>query len=310
MKRFIAMILAAVIICLCQISQATAARAEESVPVTIVDFPVNINYELYNLPYSGYNKMEYCEYPMIAYKGITYFPLTYYNCNLIGVTLELRDGQAFINKADFTEPMPYFSDQSDEAPDNPLYAQKAPFTVNVNGAVYDDVNYPFLFYKNIVYLPLTWTVVHDIMGWSYYFGDWSDTVRVEEEAIKLFTDSYYYYSSGDSFFEITEENLGATVAPGKTYWGKNGVRVYAEIEHINMIGPNRSNLIIIKDGVEKTVPGYSCHGQKKGPLFTVDGEYIYTVHYPGGNDPDTGKFITNGGPCKISIETGEVTYLN
>ena len=295
--------IATLFICLSQIVLIPAVYAEENVPVTIVDFPVCINYELYNIHRES-NKMEYCEYPMLLYKDLVYLPLTYYNCNLIGVTLELKDGQAFINKADFQSPMLYISDQQNEAPDNPLNEQKAPFTVNVNDMVYDDADYPVLFYKDIIYLPLTWTVVHDAMGGGYTFGKEGIANKYydPEDVLELYTDSYYYFSSGDSAFEITEHSIGANVASGKTYWCKNGVRVYAETELINRIGPNRWNMTIVKDGIKKTVPGFTGHGQKMGPLFTVNGEYIYTVHYT-----DDYKIW---GPCKISIETGEVIYTN
>ena len=49
-----------------------------------------------------------------------------------------------------------------------------------------------------------------------------------------------------------------------------------------------------------TISGYTGYGQKQGPLFTVNGEYIYTVH------SDGEKYA----PCKIKIETGEIIYTN
>ena len=57
---------------------------------------------------------------------------------------------------------------------------------------------------------------------------------------------------------------------------------------------------IIKGENKITVPGYTGHGQKRGALFTVNGEYIYTVH------SDHKKYA----PCKIKIDTGEIIYTD
>ena len=57
-------------------------------------------------------------------------------------------------------------------------------------------------------------------------------------------------------------------------------------------------MVVYKNKI--TVPGYTGHGQKRGALFTVNGEYIYTVH------SDHKKYA----PCKIKIDTGEIIYTD
>lgn len=48
-----------------------------------------------------------------------------------------------------------------------------------------------------------------------------------------------------------------------------------------MAGPAQNNMDIIKGENKITVPGYTGHGQKRGALFTVNGEYhIYSSFGP------------------------------
>lgn len=264
----------------------------ENILVKTVSFPVNINYEQCNTVTEN-NRLCY-DYQMFSLKGIIYFPLTYYNCNLTGLTLELDENRILVKKADISSPMLYKSERlGEETFKDSFLVMQSPVSVNINGMDYDDENYPILFYNDVIYIPLTWNMVNDILDWDYTF---------DEKGVEIYTESYYYSSSGDSSVEITENYISANVMPGKTYWSKNGVRVYAETTHIDRLGPNGWNMSITKDGVEKIVPGFTGHFQKMGPLFTVDEDYIYTVHYE--------ENYEKWGPCKISIETGEVIYTN
>jgi len=117
----------------------------------------------------------------------------------------------------------------------------------------------------------------------------------------LYTDSFYYYSEGDAFFEIREDySLSASAPYAKTYYKKDDIRIYSYIDLWYMAGPAQNNMDIIKGENKITVPGYTGHGQKRGALFTVNGEYIYTVH------SDHKKYA----PCKIKIDTGEIIYTD
>ena len=46
----------------------------------------------------------------------------------------------------------------------------------------------------------------------------------------------------------------------------------------------------------------STETNRLGPLFTVENGYVYSVHYSNHDE-------RNPRPCKISIDTGEVEYL-
>ncbi len=172
----------------------------EEITVNVVDFRMNINHEIFNadnrlLPREGSleglsSDMTLCEYPAVMYKDIVYLPLTYYNCVLLGLKLEAEDNKILIKQAERDFPAEYLKDQSGEKKEK-ITVTTCPFDLNIAGRDYSDEKYPALFYKNIVYLPLTWSVVNDIMHWDYSFG---------ENGIELYTDSYYYYSEGDSTY--------------------------------------------------------------------------------------------------------------
>lgn len=278
------------------------AAQKNKVAADIAAMAISINYEDYNgrggewdVSHGNHrNDMFLCEYPLIVYQGITYIPLTYDNCVLLGLNLEWKDGQIFLSKSTPEKPAMYLKDQSHTRRGKKTIEMAfLPYPLNLCGAEYSDLEYPAFFYKNIAYLPLTWKVAHEIMQWDY---------RVGEKGIELYTDSYYYYSEGDSDFKINKKrDLAASVSEGKTYYKKGDTKIIAITEFYNRLGPSKGNMAIFKGEKKTTIPGYTGHGQKQGPLFTVDGEDIYTAHI----DIERYRY----GYCKIKIDTGKITYL-
>lgn len=261
--------------------------------VNLVDFPVTVNYEEYNVNDYNSNDMSRCEYPMVLHENITYIPLTYYNCILLGIDVRVKGDKVIIQKTNFENPAEYLRDQSSESNiEKTRIMTMSPFVVNIQSEDYIDAEYPMLFYKNIVYLPLTWNVVINIMQWDYSFC---------EKGITLNTDSYFYYSEGDSKYEIKKDgSLAADTPYGKTYYRKNGKEIFLEIYHMRIGGPADSNMTIYNGNNKITIHGFTGYGQKQGPLFSVDGNYVYTVH--------SNREIN--APCKISINTGEIIYIS
>ncbi len=262
----------------------------EEISVDIAAFRMNINHEEYNNSIDVYrpNDMSLCEYPAVMYENITYLPLTYYNCALLGLTLEAEGNKVLIKQAERDFPAEYLKDQSGENKEK-ITVTVCPFDLNIAGKDYSDEKYPALFYKNIVYLPLTWNVVDGIMHWDYSFG---------ENGIELYTDSYYYYSEGDSTYELSDSGTRASTSYGKTYYRKDGKAVFAALYHQRIGGPTGENMTVFNGDKEYKIPGCTGYGQKKGPVFLTDGEWIYTTHSD----------YTRFGKCRISISTGEIIY--
>ena len=264
--------------------------AKNNMAVNIATFPININHEEYNNSIDVYrpNDMSLCEYPAVMYKDIAYLPLTYYNCVLLGLKLEAEGNKVLIKQANSDFPAEYLKDQSGEKKER-ITVTACPFDLNIAGEDYSDEKYPALFYKNIVYLPLTWNVVNGIMHWDYSFG---------ENGIELYTDSYYYYSEGDSTYELSDSGTRASTSYGKTYYRKDGKAVFAALYHQRIGGPTGENMTVFNGDKEYKIPGCTGYGQKKGPVFLTDGEWIYTTHSD----------YTRFGKCRISISTGEIIY--
>lgn len=146
------------------VGNSTVVMAKENIVTEIVDFPVTINYEEYNVDDYNANDMMLCEYPMVVYKNMTYIPLTYYNCILLGLEVQFDKNILSVEKRDSGKPTEYLRDQSSEKnTKNIINMEVSPFIVNIQDNNYNDEEYPALFYKNIVYLPLTWKVVYDYM---------------------------------------------------------------------------------------------------------------------------------------------------
>lgn len=133
------------------VGNSTVVMAKENIVTEIVDFPVTINYEEYNVDDYNANDMMLCEYPMVVYKNMTYIPLTYYNCILLGLEVQFDKNILSVEKRDSEKPTEYLRDQSSEKnTKNIINMEVSPFIVNIQDNNYNDEEYPALFYKNMV----------------------------------------------------------------------------------------------------------------------------------------------------------------
>lgn len=74
------------------VGNSTVVMAKENIVTEIVDFPVTINYEEYNVDDYNANDMMLCEYPMVVYKNMTYnVPNDMMRCNY-SVTVKAEGG--------------------------------------------------------------------------------------------------------------------------------------------------------------------------------------------------------------------------
>ena len=112
------------------------------------------------------------EYPLIVYKNITYFPMTYYDCRYLGLeTIWNSDTGLYINKTGVSG---LYRDYRSTRT-NPKYgtATMSNFSIVVNGMVIDNAleEYPLLLFRDVTYFPMTWRFCHDAFGWSYDFSE-------------------------------------------------------------------------------------------------------------------------------------------
>ena len=76
------------------LGSSSAAFAGEPVKVTFPTFPVTLNNQTLNNDYS--------QYPILVYKDLTYVPMPYYDCRLLGLKTDwsLQNGLAIDKNSD------------------------------------------------------------------------------------------------------------------------------------------------------------------------------------------------------------------
>lgn len=148
------------------------------------------------------------EYPVISYKDITYFPMTWHYCRMLGVTTDWSHEEGFrVEKASATaEPIEYGKSNNT----GELYAVLPEYDIFVNGKKIENGNeqYPLLNFRNVTYFPLTWDFIINEFGWSYTFDSENGLVinSAEDKKENLNDFRIIGYYSGD-LFEEPLENL-------------------------------------------------------------------------------------------------------
>ena len=201
-KAFIAAcVLAAAVLLFLQESPvygATVQVALPSFPVTLNDRPIDNAWR---------------QYPFVIYKGITYFPMTYYDCRFLGLEsiYTLESGLDIIKTGVAGG---YYDDLSAGKAPQRGAAQTAAFPIRVNGELIHNSKeeYPLLIYRDITYFPLTWRFAADAFGWAYSFDSVSGlainsgsgigrlptpsktvSLPVAENGYVTAADGFYYY---------------------------------------------------------------------------------------------------------------------
>lgn len=265
-------------------SSVCAFGASKQVTASIPSFPVTLN----ELKFDN-NDQE--KYPLLVYQNITYFPMIYYQSNLLNLnTSWTAEGGLVITKGnpDIQKEFAYEKPASHKNSKTQT-ATIIDSKVTVNGKVIDNTKepYPLLLFRNITYFPLTWRFAVEEFGWNYTFDN--------KTGLNIRADNYFYTANGDSYKADSGEFVSVD---NKTYYIKGDLRIYIKTE-TNRLGPVPQNLHIIKNGVETRPEGYFGYYQKNGPLFSIDGSYISTTYYI---DPDA----RNSQPCRVTIETGQI----
>lgn len=107
-------------------------------------------------------------YPLLVYKDITYFPMTWNNMTALGLTVQW-DAIQGMSLANTNTCIPLQQDLTSTINSNAnnQKAELATFPVQVNGQGINNVAelYPLLLYRNITYFPMTWRFTHDVFGW-------------------------------------------------------------------------------------------------------------------------------------------------
>ena len=162
------------------------AWGAENCTVTLPEFKVTINGEEFDNSYS--------KYPLLLYKDITYFPLTYYDCRLLGVSTayDQQNGLALIkDDSGYSEYLRELTSQKNAKQQTAQIAQ-GPITIGGQRIDNAEEDYPFLLFRNVTYMPLTWKYAAIEFGWQYSF-DLTNGLVITGEAELIATEPKLYF---------------------------------------------------------------------------------------------------------------------
>lgn len=123
------------------------------------------------------------EYPVLQYKQITYFPMTWNYTRALSLDTAWDSQTGFsIRKGDLPPSLPA-EDAAGPAPGK-LYAKLPDYPVYVNDTWVDNSKeeYPLLVYNNITYFPMTWGFAVEQLGLTIDFQNNTFTISKEPEA--------------------------------------------------------------------------------------------------------------------------------
>lgn len=111
------------------------------------------------------------EYPLLVYKDITYFPMTYHLCRFLGLTTRWDAGTKTLSIAKTGELGEYVPDTGHSRKSGSVSVTRVDYPVVVNGTPVDNstAEWPLVNYNNVTYFPLTWAFAVDAFGWDYHW---------------------------------------------------------------------------------------------------------------------------------------------
>ncbi|WP_276356790.1 DUF5050 domain-containing protein [Cohnella caldifontis] len=182
-------------VCMSLLAPAGHSRAADtSVKVTLPKFAVSLNgHQVDNA---------YRQYPLLVYRGITYFPMTWNDSRLLG--LETNESpESGLNVRQSPVASAYAPDKSKSRNTAAYTAKISTGSITVNGKAILSAKepYPILSFRNVAYFPLTWRFAHDEFGWDYKW-------------------------SADGGLRITSHNPQLQTAGLPAYAGKNDVALF------------------------------------------------------------------------------------
>lgn len=231
---------------------------ESSVNITLPTFPVTINgLEIDN---------NYNEYPLIIYKDITYFPMTYHGSRFLHLkanwyTNGISQGVIFVGYNNEVEDTLEVIKTNKKNKLN-YVATIAEYNIAINTLQENKFldnsiePYPILNFREITYFPLTWKFAVEEFGWEYSFTKDKGLVINSAEQFKPVLDD--------------ESFLGATL-PSRYLGLKNYVYNDTKTEYVGYPNTNLagSEFVYCEKGNEEKILNLNQE-------FS-DGEYYFNV---------------------------------
>ncbi|MDR7855458.1 hypothetical protein [Tissierella sp.] len=160
----------------------------------------------------------YRQYPLIVYKDITYFPMTYYDSRFLGLETKWDSKNGLDIQT--TGISGGYRDYKGKAKNGASFNASVPsFNININGKTIDNSKeqYPLLVFRDVTYFPLTWRFAVEEFGWVYKFDSKNGLVirssnpKVKELSFSDFDgkaiigdgENYYYGGENGAIYQVS-----------------------------------------------------------------------------------------------------------
>ena len=138
---------------------AAGAAAEKKDNIIIPDYQCIIN----NSPVYYKDSV----YPLISYKDITYFPMTYEYCRALGLVSQWVEGKGLYIAYTQASPeaLPVYETQKNAKRGSAVIPE---YPIYINGRLIDNKNtdYPLLNFRNVTYFPMTYDYAVNEFNWG------------------------------------------------------------------------------------------------------------------------------------------------
>ena len=238
------------------------------------------------------NKVDstYREYPLLVYKDITYFPMTYFDSRHLGLVTEWdrETNTLTISKKNINSILTAYKSENKNNANNSVTICN--FNIIVNGKEIDNKKeeYPLLTFRDVTYFPLTWRFAVDEFLWEYSFDS--------ENGLNINSANHKVKMLDLSALEMNSYYAGFT-CDGEYYY------------HHNSANGNIYRTPV-DDLSQQEVIHHIGSGQPAGLSF-ADGK-VYLSYYSGGATMGTShRYIINKDKTLTKLESpkvGIVTY--
>ena len=149
----------------------------------------------------------YRQYPLIVYRDITYFPMTYFDCRFLGIETRWDESSGLdIERTGITGA---YRDYKGSTKNAAVYTAAVPsFEVRINGKAVDNGSeeYPLLVFRDVTYFPMTWRFCVEELGWEYEFSEAGGLVinssnqRLDKYILTNYADGQVIVSDGHFYY--------------------------------------------------------------------------------------------------------------
>lgn len=201
-----------------------SANTATTVKATVPTYTWELDYETVNFKYSTY--------PPLSYKDITYFPMTWHYCRLLGLTSVWVEGEGLFiaSWGTYGPATGEFELPTYKGSRNPstVTATVATYPIYVNGKKIDNSKeeYPLLNFRGVTYFPMTWRFAREEFDWD---TEWSAKDNKFSVHWQIDDDTDYtisVYEETDTAAYIVKDICKQVVIGEKTYDDGETTEVY------------------------------------------------------------------------------------